>query len=229
MEKITRFLSIIFIIPTIILAGVCSAMATTYPSGTKISGYSGNICIYADGPNILNRGDTLTVALQSTKGQDDISRLNVSWSVADSSEASIKDKGFNKANEQFNATVTFLKGGVTVPIYATVNGTTLESDINVTADTNGIVTYTLPNGEVDYTKSDTTGNFKIKRDKTYTFMITCNATPTLTPGSRSIKYVSTVKSGDKYFIKFKAIGKIGDGCGFYLNGAKLPVAISTIN
>ena len=77
-------------------------------------------------------------------------------------------------------------------------------------------------------RSDTTGNFTIPQGKTYTFKITSSSRPTLAAGSKSFRYVSSTKSGDHYFIKFSAIGKAGDGCGFYLGGGKRPVAIARI-
>ena len=78
-------------------------------------------------------------------------------------------------------------------------------------------------------QSDTKGNFTVPQGKTYMFKITSSSKPSLAAGSKSFQYVSTVQSGHDYFIKFSAIGKAGDGCGFYLNGGKLPVAIATIN
>ncbi len=80
----------------------------------------------------------------------------------------------------------------------------------------------------DIPHSDTTGNFTVPQGKTYTFKITSSSKPTLVAGSSSFRYVSTKQSGSNYFIKFSAIGKAGDGCGFYLNGGKSPVAIATI-
>ena len=77
-------------------------------------------------------------------------------------------------------------------------------------------------------RSDTTGNFTVPQGRTYTFKITSSARPTLLAGSSSFRYVSTKQSGSNYFIKFSAVGKAGDGCGFYLNGGKSPVAIASI-
>ena len=78
-------------------------------------------------------------------------------------------------------------------------------------------------------RSDTTGNFTVPQGGTYTFKITSSGRPSLAAGSKSFRYVSTRQSGSNYFIKFSAVGKVGDGCGFYLNGIKRPVAVATIH
>ena len=77
-------------------------------------------------------------------------------------------------------------------------------------------------------QSDTTGNFTVPQGKTYTFKITSSSKPSLAAGSKSFQYVSTKQSGSNYFIKFSAVGKPGDGCGFYLDSGKRPVAIASI-
>ena len=76
--------------------------------------------------------------------------------------------------------------------------------------------------------SDTAGNFKVPAGKTYQFKITSTGTPTLCNGSPCFTLVQKYSSGNEHFFKFKAVGKVGEGCGFYLNGARPPVAIATI-
>jgi N-acetylmuramoyl-L-alanine amidase len=92
--------------------------------------------------------------------------------------------------------------------------------------------YTLPSSGKNIgifpVKSDTTGNFTVLAGHTYQFKITAPAKPALVNGSSPFKLISQSQSGDDYFFKFQAIGKPGDGCGFYLEGAKSPVAVATI-
>ena len=80
----------------------------------------------------------------------------------------------------------------------------------------------------DSARSDTVGNFMVTRGNAYTFKITSSHRPLLTAGSKSFRHVSTRQSGNHYFIKFSAVGKAGDGCGFYLDDGKRPVAVARI-
>lgn len=92
--------------------------------------------------------------------------------------------------------------------------------------------YTLPcSGKTIgtfYAKSDTTGNFSVKDGHTYQFKITTNGVPELKAGSPSFTLLRQHCEGNDHFFMFKAIGKPGDGCGFYLNGGSKPVAVATI-
>ena len=178
------------------------------------------------GAAVIQRGDTLPLSIVSSEIED-LSKLKIVWS-ADPSEVKLTNKGYSKDTQQWNADVTFLKGGVTVPIYATVNGTKLESDFEVLADTNGLGSWTIPSGPTYYQYSDTTGNFSVPINHSYTFKITANGKPSLVAGSNSFRYVSTKRSGNNYFVKFQATGKAGNGCGFYLNENRLPIAVATI-
>ena len=226
MKKFFRLLSILLVVPvaacTIFTA---SAAAATYPPAANIPGYKGRIGM-SGGAAVIQRGDTLPLSIASSEIED-ISKLNVVWS-ADSSEVKLTNKGYSKDTQQWNADVTFLKGGVTVPVYATVNGTKLESDFEVLADTNGLGSWTIPSGPTYYQYSDTTGNFSVPINHSYTFKITANGKPSLVAGSNSFRYVSTKRSGNNYFVKFQATGKVGNGCGFYLNENRLPIAVATI-
>ena len=78
------------------------------------------------------------------------------------------------------------------------------------------------------TNCDTTGNFKVEVGTDYTFKIISGNQPILTNGSSSFKLINKWNKGNDYLFKYKAIGKIGDSCGFYLNGKKSPIAIATI-
>ena len=77
-------------------------------------------------------------------------------------------------------------------------------------------------------KSDTTGQFYVRQGRTYQFCITAPSQPTFGAGSASFRLVSQGQSGSDYYFKFQAVGNPGDGCGFYLDGSKTPVAVATI-
>lgn len=77
-------------------------------------------------------------------------------------------------------------------------------------------------------KSDTTGTFTVQHGKTYQFKITSPVRPTLACGGPEFQPVQQSQSGNDYFFKYKAVGKAGQGAGFYLNGAKTPVAVANI-
>jgi len=226
LKKFFRLLSILLVVPVAVCTlFTTSASAATYDSDTSLSGYKGRI-VMRGGAAVIQRGDTLPLSIASSEIED-ISKLNVVWS-ADSSEVKLTNKGYSKDTQQWNADVTFLKSGITVPVYATVNGTKLESDFEVLADTNGLGSWTIPSGPTYYQYSDTTGNFSVPINHSYTFKITANGKPSLVAGSNSFRYVSTKRSGNNYFVKFQATGKVGNGCGFYLNENRLPIAVATI-
>lgn len=173
------------------------------------------------------KGDTDILWLKCTENED-LSQLRVSWSAAHPDQVKIVDKGYSKNERQFEADVTYFKSGVTEPIYATVNGTRLEADRLVAPDTDNIYSYTDNAGRHIYNDSDTIGEFIVPQGKTYTFKITSSSKPKLVAGSKSFRYVSTVTSGQNYFIKFIAIGEPWDKCGFYLNGGSWPFAVARI-
>lgn len=77
-------------------------------------------------------------------------------------------------------------------------------------------------------KSDTTGNFKVPAGKTYQFKFTSAGVPTLCNGSPCFALIQKYSDGNDHFFKYRAIGKTGQASGFYLNGAKAPVAVATI-
>ena len=133
MKRHFRILCII-LAALVVLGTVLTTSASAagkYDSDTSISGYKGRI-VMRGGAAVIQRGDTLPLSIASSEIED-ISKLNVVWS-ADSSEVKLTNKGYSKDTQQWNADVTFLKGGITVPVYATVNGTKLESDFKVLAD-----------------------------------------------------------------------------------------------
>jgi hypothetical protein len=78
--------------------------------------------------------------------------------------------------------------------------------------------------------SDTNGMFYVKANGTYQFEIVSpdGTKPQLAAGSNSFTLSEVHQKGNRYYFKFKAIGKVKDRCGFYLNKAIKPVAIAEI-
>lgn len=282
LKKITKIISGALAILTTACFGFTTPASADEYDVTTLPGYSGRFAI-SGGLDYIYRGDTLILNVGSSEGhEEDVSKLQVTWSVANSSEVSISDQGFNKENDDFEADVTFLKGGVTVPIYAIVNGIRLESDYKVRPDANGLYTKSAdPDPNLLWDHSDTLGKFTIPYHGIYTFKITTNngfmVQPTYGTGalsydselkagpadfrplrdepkndigkeiingvgtvevgnsilvypnsSQSFQYISTTQSGSDYYIKFKAIGKVGSSGGFYLFDANIPFAVATI-
>ena len=108
-----------------------ASAAAKYPPAANIPGYKGRIGM-SGGAAVIERGDTLPLSISSSEIED-LSKLKIVWSV-NPSEVKLTNKGYSKDTQQWNAAVTFLKGGITVPVYAIVNGTKLESDFKVWAD-----------------------------------------------------------------------------------------------
>ena len=80
-----------------------------------------------------------------------------------------------------------------------------------------------------YVKSDTTGQFKVAKGKTYTFKLTADEKPTFVCGNSSVFLVKFLRqSGKDFFYQVTAIGKPGQTAGFYLNTAKKPVAAAAV-
>lgn len=77
---------------------------------------------------------------------------------------------------------------------------------------------------------DTGKSLKVKAGKTYQFKITSNCgKPVFQSGTQSaftVKYNG--RKGIDYFFVVKAVGKVGQGAGFYLNYTKNPVTVGTI-
>ena len=76
--------------------------------------------------------------------------------------------------------------------------------------------------------SDTTAPFTVRQGETYQFRLTSDTMPTMAAGSSSFTVEYAGNSGRDWFFKVHAVGEIGDGCGFYVNGAPFPVAIAHI-
>jgi N-acetylmuramoyl-L-alanine amidase CwlA len=75
---------------------------------------------------------------------------------------------------------------------------------------------------------DTTGKFTVKQGRTYQFKITAQEQPQFACGNGAFKKIADSVTGNQYFYKVQAVGKVGDGAGFYMCGSKTPFAIATI-
>lgn len=117
------------------------------------------------------------------------------------------------------------------PDFASENKTTLTATL-YDADGYAVDTSDYGNATCDITAvalppivSDTTSNFSIAPGASYTFKITSATQPVVTAGTAGVFTVTDVgKSGNDYFVKITAIGKVGAEAGIYVNGAKLLVA-----
>lgn len=76
--------------------------------------------------------------------------------------------------------------------------------------------------------SDTTHPFAVAPNGTYQFRLTADTRPVFAAGSPSFTVEYAGNQGRDWFFKVHAVGKPGDGCGFYINGASAPVAVAHI-
>lgn len=83
-------------------------------------------------------------------------------------------------------------------------------------------------GASDGVISDTTAPFTVAEGGTYQFRLTAAERPAFAAGSPSFTVEYAGNEGNDWFFKVHAVGKAGDGCGFYINGASAPVAVATI-
>lgn len=98
----------------------------------------------------------------------------------------------------------------------TVNGTTVARLTIVSASSSGVI-------------SDTTAPFTVPQGGAYQFRLTADTKPTMTAGSPSFTVAYVGNEGKDWFFKVYAVGQPGDGCGFYINGAPVPVAVAHIS
>ena len=98
----------------------------------------------------------------------------------------------------------------------TVNGTTVARLTIVSASGSGVI-------------SDTTAPFTVPQGGAYQFRLTADTKPTMTAGSPSFTVAYVGNEGKDWFFKVYAVGNPGDGCGFYINGAPVPVAVAHIS
>lgn len=79
-------------------------------------------------------------------------------------------------------------------------------------------------------KIDTGNTLTVKAGKTYQFKLTADSKPTFVSGNSKV-FTVTYKghTGNNYFYQVKAVGKAGQGTGFYLNSYKTPVTVAMIS
>ena len=76
--------------------------------------------------------------------------------------------------------------------------------------------------------SDTTAPFHIAPGASYQFKLTADKRPSFSAGSSSFRVEYAGNEGKDWFFRVIAIGKPGDGCGFYVNGAPFATAVTHI-
>ena len=117
--------------------------------------------------------------------------------------------------------------------FASNNKATLKCTM-VDADGNDVDEDTFCSGECDITAipvrkvthiSDTTKNFSLAQGASYQFKITSSdgSEPAMSVGSGSLAVTKVGKSGNAYFFKVTAVGKVGDQVGVYLDKSRLLV------
>lgn len=81
----------------------------------------------------------------------------------------------------------------------------------------------------DKIQVDTGAKLTVKAGKSYTFKITASSKPSFICGTNSAFHVVYVgHNSNYYFYKVTAIGKSGQGTGFYVNGSKTPCTVGII-
>jgi hypothetical protein len=113
--------------------------------------------------------------------------------------------------------------------YAGDNAATLTATV-VDADGNTLDDYTEATVDITaiavpaYT-SDTTNDFSVAAGASYQFKITSTTLPVLTLGTSGVfTTVLASHTGNDYFYKITATGKVGSATGVFINGNKLLVA-----
>lgn len=106
-------------------------------------------------------------------------------------------------------------------VNAVIVGTPKELNITVPVE----MTLELPS---DFVSDSTTAPFTVSEGGTYQFRLTAAERPAFAAGSPSFTVEYAGNEGNDWFFKVHAVGKAGDGCGFYINGASAPVAVATI-
>lgn len=75
-----------------------------------------------------------------------------------------------------------------------------------------------------YVKSDTTGDFTIYKNESYTFKISSDAEPKFQIGTPNVFKTELInRMGDDYYYRITAIGSEGSGAGIFVNGKKICV------
>lgn len=99
----------------------------------------------------------------------------------------------------------------------------------VTVNGTAVARLTLISSIFGGVSSDTTAPFTVPQGGSYQFCLTAVERPKLSAGSSSFVVEYVGNEGFDWFFRVVAVGKPGDGCGFYINGAPVPVAIAHIS
>ena len=126
-----------------------------------------------------------------------------------------------------NFTVTLASQNGRDYFYVITCAGTPGSTAAVSVDGKYLLTATV-GGSASGVVSDTTHPFTVAQGGTYQFRLTAAARPSFAAGSASFTVEYAGNSGNDWFYKVHAVGQVGDGCGFYINGEAQPVAVATI-
>ena len=126
-----------------------------------------------------------------------------------------------------NFTVTLASQNGRDYFYVITCAGTPGSTAAVSVDGKYLLTATV-GGSASGVVSDTTHPFTVAQGGTYQFRLTAAARPSFAAGSASFTVEYAGQEGNDYFYKVHAVGQVGDGCGFYVNGEAQPVAVATI-
>lgn len=99
----------------------------------------------------------------------------------------------------------------------------------VTVNGTAVARLTLISSIFGGVSSDTTAPFTVPQGGSYQFCLTAVERPKLSAGSSSFVVEYVGNKGFDWFFRVAAVGKPGDGCGFYINGAPVPVAVAHIS
>ena len=126
-----------------------------------------------------------------------------------------------------NFTVTLASRNGRDYFYVITCAGTPGSTAAVSVDGKYLLTATV-GGSASGVVSDTTHPFTVAQGGTYQFRLTAAARPSFAAGSASFTVEYAGQEGNDWFYKVHAVGQVGDGCGFYINGEAQPVAVATI-
>ena len=126
-----------------------------------------------------------------------------------------------------NFTVTLASQNGRDYFYVITCAGTPGSTAAVSVDGKYLLTATV-GGSASGVVSDTTHPFTVAQGGTYQFRLTAAARPSFAAGSASFTVEYAGQEGNDWFYKVHAVGQVGDGCGFYINGEAQPVAVATI-
>ena len=129
------------------------------------------------------------------------------------------------SNSSFHAVLASKENGSYFYKIYTVGQPGTMCDVYVNGTKVSTVTTAEPYGGV---WSDTTAPFPVAPGGSYQFKLTAEKRPSFSAGSSSFRVEYAGNEGSDWFFRVIAIGKPGDGCGFYVNGAPFATAVAHI-